>query len=1220
MADIIIEPSVVPVWDRNTVADGKKMSESLTALSARDECLASYITSAQGDIEDKLRSVSSELHDEDVNLQNNIDAEAIEREHDDRELQQAIDAEADTREQEDKNLQEQIDKLNAATDVIAVFGTYDDFTAASAGAWQEQVTDNDVIKVLRDSAYNPPSTDPDFESFDDDYFQVYYQWHDADAEIPHTDWTGWSAIGNLDPYYSVAETNEIIDDLSATITANYYSAKNVKPGNNISAKYSTDGAPIVTLGLSSTILLDGVSSTNLSATNASGENLKYDYVTAVNLSSTNISANSLSATKLSANELSATKLSANELSATTLSASTAHGQSAKFDDISATNLTALTATGESAKYTNVSATNLTALSASGNLAQYITLSGQTIKGATSSINIDNLINSAVNGGALTGLKNLSGLYVNGTEVEFQGSADKLNLSVSGGATAWLGLKYEYTDTKNIAITGDLRDVLDNYLIKAWSGYTDSKFNGSARLAGLASDSEKLGGLNPSAYLFLSGFEHDADHNISSYNGSSFKAVSAIYADYAKTANSSYSSQSSQYAVNAGSAKTAYSSHSAASADNAAKLGGVEAAKYMVSTKLYSNTAGVITAYGNSDSKSALGCVGDYVEKSARNCTIGSANIIGTGAEDAFAQGCGNSAVDRAFVQGQFCVANYVSLAEGLNSSAISTAMAQGYNNSAYTNSLAQGTRNTAYNMSIAQGSGNSAYNTSQAFGQGLRVANTGMAIGKYNKTESAAFVIGNGTSSQRNDLFSIDHNGNVYVTGTTFSNLSGNVSSDYIVLPGITDAGGGRKSIAYDSTGLSAVSEGRGYRYEYSSTWLDILNVAQGAFVPLSARSCPIGANSNKALYDSLAQGYNASAENDSFAQGHTVYAIEESIAQGYGASAKYNSIAQGNNVTAWNQGQAFGSYAYAYGGFAVNPGIWGTGNVITSACNCGLALGNGCYASGNAVAIGYKTSSYDGFAWGQETRASGNSIAMGAYLNTKDRQIQLGWFGKDKSSDSNASVFSIGYGQSTADRSDILNVTRNGVLQLYNPSYPSTPVFQVDSNFMKSTLVNGTVIPLAMARGLPLTSTITASIFNVGVDHNAQNYYLFGSDNAYCNIWVPFRADNYATTFKLTKAASESIGTYRLAVGVQSGYTIIFKHFNSPSDNKTIISTGSNVTGAFPQGAGTSGYYDYDSFYMGASDKNTHIYFKAVPSDSEITFVIDNVSKMFSMIKGGWL
>ena len=101
-------------------------------------------------------------------------------------------------------LANQIDKIKGATDVIAVFGTYEEFTAASAGDWQQTVTDNDFIKVLRDDTYQPTG-DEDEGTHDDDYYQVYYEWHDNTEE--HHDWTGWSAIGELDPYYSKSEFN-----------------------------------------------------------------------------------------------------------------------------------------------------------------------------------------------------------------------------------------------------------------------------------------------------------------------------------------------------------------------------------------------------------------------------------------------------------------------------------------------------------------------------------------------------------------------------------------------------------------------------------------------------------------------------------------------------------------------------------------------------------------------------------------------------------------------------------------------------------------------------------------------------------------------------------------------------------------------------------------------------------------------------------------------------
>jgi hypothetical protein len=122
-----------------------------------------------------------------------------------------ISLEETTRSAADAKLQKQIDELQAATDVIAVFGTYDEFVTGSGDLG---VTDNDTIKVLRDNNYTPADTDEDYESNDDDGFQVYYEWHDPNAEEPHTDWTGWSAIGSLDPYYSVAEIDEYKEEVA----------------------------------------------------------------------------------------------------------------------------------------------------------------------------------------------------------------------------------------------------------------------------------------------------------------------------------------------------------------------------------------------------------------------------------------------------------------------------------------------------------------------------------------------------------------------------------------------------------------------------------------------------------------------------------------------------------------------------------------------------------------------------------------------------------------------------------------------------------------------------------------------------------------------------------------------------------------------------------------------------------------------------------------------
>ena len=101
-----------------------------------------------------------------------------------------------------------------------------------------------------------------------------------------------------------------------------------------------------------------------------------------------------------------------------------------------------------------------------------------------------------------------------------------------------------------------------------------------------------------------------------------------------------------------------------------------------------------------------------------------------------------------------------------NTTILGNSFCQGTNNTADGDSLAQGSVNYAKNTSIAQGSVNSAINCSQAFGVGNAITDTGMAIGKYNKTSSdASFVIGNGTNSNRSDLFIIKHDGTVSSTG-----------------------------------------------------------------------------------------------------------------------------------------------------------------------------------------------------------------------------------------------------------------------------------------------------------------------------------------------------------------------------------------------------------------------------------------------------------------------
>ena len=197
----------VSKWSRNTVADGSWLQKyTVEKLTNRDIFLANAIDTLNSGTDENLSSLSAAIsyvsatHDEYIDylsatLSGTIyDVSALNEKvssfsSEYKTFVSATNERFNNIESNADGLQNQIDQLKIATDVINVFGTHDEFTAASASTWQQQVTDNDTIKVLNDN----------------DEYQVYYEWHDPYATQPHTDWTGWSAIGNLDPYYSKSD-------------------------------------------------------------------------------------------------------------------------------------------------------------------------------------------------------------------------------------------------------------------------------------------------------------------------------------------------------------------------------------------------------------------------------------------------------------------------------------------------------------------------------------------------------------------------------------------------------------------------------------------------------------------------------------------------------------------------------------------------------------------------------------------------------------------------------------------------------------------------------------------------------------------------------------------------------------------------------------------------------------------------------------------------------
>ena len=188
---------VVGTWNHGTVADGVVLTDETIrpicdAIQGGSNGLSAEIERAKK-AEQEISAVVDAHYDEYTTFVNTdytpfknsviASAAALDKKIDD------VSAESL---RYDTFLSGQIDTLKAATDVIAVFGTYEEFTAASAGSWQQQVTDNDFVKVLNGKGGSK---------------QVYYEWHDNTHSTTAPDWKGWSAIGELDPYYSKSEVD-----------------------------------------------------------------------------------------------------------------------------------------------------------------------------------------------------------------------------------------------------------------------------------------------------------------------------------------------------------------------------------------------------------------------------------------------------------------------------------------------------------------------------------------------------------------------------------------------------------------------------------------------------------------------------------------------------------------------------------------------------------------------------------------------------------------------------------------------------------------------------------------------------------------------------------------------------------------------------------------------------------------------------------------------------
>lgn len=258
-------PGCIPTkWTRTTVADGDWLQENtIKPLSSRDNFLADKLSAASVDLDAlsaAIDTVSSISDTKDTFLSGSIDyvsatldSFSAKVETSAKSLYDSISAESDARRRGDEDLQGKINVLEAANDVIMVYGTHEEFVAGSASL---HLTDKDVIKVLFDDTVSSN--------------QVYYEYTLST--------NSWDKIGELDPYYSKAEIESFSANLSATIANTYLSANgtDISAGKNLDVVIQSNN-PRVAFKTKDDVSFSNVSATGFSGTNLSGLN-QYDTI------------------------------------------------------------------------------------------------------------------------------------------------------------------------------------------------------------------------------------------------------------------------------------------------------------------------------------------------------------------------------------------------------------------------------------------------------------------------------------------------------------------------------------------------------------------------------------------------------------------------------------------------------------------------------------------------------------------------------------------------------------------------------------------------------------------------------------------------------------------------------------------------------------------------------------------------------------------------------
>ena len=1236
-------------WDRNTVADGSWLQKyTLNPLTARDYYLASAID-ALGNANDSslsalnasISSVSS-IHDDYINylsatisedisgyidsISGSLDDLSDDLQTSANTLLQKIDDETGRAEAVENKINTRLNNMEAATDVINVYGSWDDFSSNSGDLFTVSgITDNDIIKILNDKNSYPNEMFPDAQTIESGH-QTYFRWINsaipASAHIKQLDPSSgyWDFIGYVDPYYTTTEIDEYLeqidgdfDILSAAISGLINSASEI--GNKLNTTDFNDWSG------STTSLFSG---TSRSAINAYSSTIAYETQKVGNVDSEDLIAsaengkeayNILSSASFTANNNSA-KLSAgfnliagegvgieHEIDSTDITISAEGTTYQEGSYISTANKT-IAVTGDL----------ITSAEAGSAASAWINSKNSTIAFTTNFNGLNNVITGYGTSSFSAGESYIDGNYIHidtsNNSINLASSISSTNISANSSflsTVSGISAKFDNISGKNVTV-----DYITAINVNASNNLSGKNLtiDEYAKISDISSTNINALSLTTNTASGQSAnFDNILGNNVSGTNisgdkltvNTSAKIVGISSTNVSSiniTANSLSGNNTKFTDISATNITSVYLSSTNISAKNISGLDNITAYSgffnYLGGETLHGITSSIDVDELISAVSSITGENNIYVRKDELECEIGSAN---SAIKQSFAQGKSNSANENSFAQGNSNTAGYGSFAQGQSNSANSKAFAQGYSNTAYYESFAQGQINRVSNYSMGQGQGNSATNCSiaqgihndasnsaQAFGSNL-IIESAMAIGKFNKTSSdAVFVIGNGTAdSTRNDLMVVDNSAAITLINYPYND--GQVDKIIISTTGVSGM--------YDHT-----RGGVGGTGEYSSEWSKICNI-ENKYVPLSAIKCDIGSN-NSASDNELVfmQGMNNYASNNSLTQGSNNSAIYNSLAQGYRNLASSNSIAVGMNNSAYANSQSFGQEAYASaGGMAINPHYWGSASP-TKAINNSFAMGKECVASS------------DSLAFGQNNTASNWSVAFGLGISANNNQYIYGIYPIVGSN----TVFAIGNGTADNARSNYVSINKYGTLNLKNTV----------NNANKSVIINGhdkyirseencRNIPFLLTSGYALTSTITGSLLSTP-EINTETLLLYGNDSDYLNMWVP--TGTSGNKFKLMKVTS--LGTYKISVGIQAGYDMIFKNFSSGTtlaSRKKIQTDNTNTSWPTPQ-QGTNISTSAKSFYFPAEANTTCVQFTEIPGHDDIDVIVDSLGKHFIMIK----